>query len=88
MVYVYMLFSKKHKELYIGFTNDLRKRIIEHNSGKVRSTSSKKPHKLIYYEAYTNELDARKREKMLKLRGQARHQLKLRLKNTLAQNES
>jgi hypothetical protein len=46
------------------------------------------PHTLIYYEAYGDESDARRREKMLKLRGQAKNQLKLRIKNTLAQNES
>ena len=88
MFYVYVLNSKKYKELYIGSTNDLRKRIIEHNKGKVESTKKKKPYKLIYYEAYYVESDARRREKMLKLRGQARNQLKLRLKDTLAQNES
>ena len=87
MFYVYVLNSKKYDELYIGSTNDLRKRIIEHNKGKVESTKKKKPYKLIYYEAYYVESDARRREKMLKLRGQARNQLKLRLKDTLAQNE-
>ena len=49
---------------------------------------SKKPYILLYYEAYNTESDARRREKMLKLRGQARNQLKLRIKDTLAQNES
>jgi putative endonuclease len=88
MFYVYILKSKRYGELYIGSTNDLRARIIEHNRGRVESTKRKKPYKLIYYEAYEIESDARRREKMLKLRGQARHQLKLRLKDTLAQNES
>lgn len=87
MFYVYMLKSKTYDELYIGSTNDLKRRILEHNSGKVQSTHIKKPYKLIYYEAYGAESDARRREKMLKLRGQARNQLLLRLKNTLAQNE-
>ena len=41
------------------------------------------PYKLIYYEAYGAETDARRRESMLKLRGQARKQLLLRLKDTL-----
>nr|QBM02546.1 hypothetical protein [uncultured archaeon] len=74
--------------MYIGSTNDLKRRIIEHNRGKVESTRNKKPYKLVYYEAYVEESDARRREKMLKLRGQSRNQLKLRLKDTLAQNES
>ncbi len=88
MFYVYILKSKKVDELYVGSTNDLKKRIVEHNKGRVESTKNKIPYKLIYYEAYCAETDARRREKMLKLRGQARNQLKLRIKDTLAQNES
>ena len=88
MFYVYVLNSDKYKELYVGSTNDLKRRIIEHNRGKVESTKLYRPYKLIYYEAYSMESDARRREKMLKLRGQARIQLLLRLKDTLAQNES
>jgi putative endonuclease len=86
MFYVYVLSCLNNNELYIGSTNDLRRRIIEHNKGKVPSTRNKLPYKLVYYEAYGSELDARQREKMLKLRGQARNKLKLRLKNTLARN--
>ena len=83
MFYVYLLKSQKFEELYIGSTNDLRKRLTEHNRGKVFSTKRKMPYKLLYYEAYSEESDARRRESMLKLHGQARNQLKLRLKNSL-----
>jgi len=85
---VYLLKNKKYNELYISSKNNLKRRIQEHNEGKVKSTKNKKPYKLIYYEAYEVEADARRRERMLKLRGQARHQLKLRLTNTLANKES
>jgi putative endonuclease len=89
MFYVYVLHSSRQGELYIGSTNDLKKRIVEHNNGEVRSTKTKRSYKLVYYEAYEIESDARRREKMLKLRGQARKQLLLRLSGTLAhQNES
>lgn len=88
MFYVYLIKSKKYKELYIGSTNDLKNRLVEHNKGKVKSTERKRPYKLIYYEAYEIESDARRREKMLKLRGQARRQLLSRLTATLAKNES
>lgn len=88
MFYVYLLHSIKFDELYIGSTNDLKNRLKEHNNGKVSSTKDKRPYKLIYYESYLSEKDARYREKMLKLRGQARNQLLLRLKFTLAQNNS
>jgi putative endonuclease len=88
MFYVYVLKSIKCDELYIGFTNDLKKRLIEHNKGNVFSTKTKQSYKLIYYEAYITEADARRRESMLKLRGQARVHLLTRLKDTLKQNEN
>lgn len=83
MFYVYILKSDKSDELYIGSTNDLKNRLIEHNKGGVRSTKAKQPYKLLYYEAFRADSDARRRESMLKLRGQARRQLLARLKDTL-----
>lgn len=88
MFYVYVLKSEKYDELYIGSTNDLKRRLSEHNAGKSTATKIKRPYKLIYYEAYVAESDARRRESMLKLRGQARRQLKDRLLDTLLQSES
>jgi putative endonuclease len=88
MFYVYVIQSKKSSNLYVGSTNDLKERITKHNKGLVKSTRKHKPYVLIYYEAYKIESDARRREKMLKYRGQARNKLKLRIKDTLAQNES
>lgn len=79
MFYVYVLKSKKDGEMYIGSTNDLRRRIQEHNSGLVGSTKSRTPFELVYYEAYKSEKDARKREQNLKLRSRALAQLKKRL---------
>jgi len=76
---MYILKSKKDGNLYIGSTNDLRRRIKEHNKGKVISTSLRKPLELLYYEAYKSEKDARHREKNLKLRSRALEQLKRRL---------
>ena len=79
------LYSKKQKDnkLYIGSTNNLRKRLKEHNDGKVFSTKSRIPFKLIYYEAYKSEKDARKRESNLKLRSRAFAQLKKRIEKSL-----
>lgn len=87
MFYVYVLKNNINDELYIGSTNNLRRRFLEHNKGKVFSTKSKGPYKLVYYEAYGKEGDARIREKMLKFRGQARNQLIKRLKYTLGKIE-
>jgi len=79
MFYVYLLKSLKDDNLYIGFTNDLQRRMEKHNSGKVFSTKSRAPFKLIYYEAYLSESEARKREHNLKLRANAFNQLKRRI---------
>lgn len=83
MFYLYILGSKKDEKLYIGSTNNLKKRLIEHNSGKVPATKPRIPLKLLYYESYLAEQDARSRESKLKLRGQARFHLLKRLKYTL-----
>jgi len=79
MFYSYILKSKKDNNLYIGSTNNLRKRLKEHNDGKVLSTKSRIPIELVYYEAYKSERDARKRESNLKLRSKAFAQLKKRI---------
>lgn len=83
MYYVYILKSRKDFLLYIGSTNDLRKRLREHNEGKVFSTKSRQPFELVYYESYKSESDARKREKNLKLRSRAFTQLKRRIQESL-----
>lgn len=83
MYYVYILRSKKDNNLYYGYTNDLRRRLLEHNSGKNRSTKSRVPFELRYYEAYFNEEEARSREYSLKKNGRALAQLKLRLPKSL-----
>ncbi len=66
MYCVYLIQNKVTKEIYIGYTNDLRKRIIEHNQGLNKSTKYRKPLLLIYYEAYVSLKDAQIREKKLK----------------------
>jgi len=83
MFYVYIIRSRKDNLLYAGSTNDLKKRLAEHNAGKVYSTKRRIPFELIYYEAYRAEKDARHREKNLKLRSNALYQLKVRIKDSL-----
>ena len=82
MYYVYLL-SNENNNLYTGCTNDLKRRLVEHNEGKTHST---KNHlwKLVYYEAYTSKDDAFNREKMLKQHGYSIRHLKSRLKNSLS----
>ncbi len=83
MAYVYILKSKKDGCLYTGSTNDLNRRLSEHNSGLVFSTKSRVPFELVYYEAYKSEEDARYREKNLKIRSRAFAQLKKRIKESI-----
>ena len=66
MFYVYVLLSLKDKKFYIGFTNDVRRRLKEHNSGKNISTRLRLPVKLIYYEAHLSKDDAERRERYFK----------------------
>jgi len=66
MYFVYILQSRKDNKLYIGYTEDLRVRFSLHTNGKVISTKNRRPLELIYYEAYKNQLDAKKREIFLK----------------------
>lgn len=53
--YIYVLESAKHDTLYVGYTNDLRKRLEEHNRGHNQSTKPYLPWHLIYYEACLNK---------------------------------
>ena len=80
--YIYVLESQKDGNWYTGYTNDLKKRLKEHNDGKNTSTKYRRPLKLIYSEACLNEQDARAREKYLKS-GMGKRYLKNRLKKYL-----
>ena len=82
MYYVYVLQSKKDKNIYIGYTADLMRRFGEHNSLCVKSTKSRAPFELVYYEAYKDKGDATSREYFLKTH-QQRDLLKKRLLNSL-----
>lgn len=76
MYYVYMLQSPKADDLYIGFIPDLRRRMREHRS-------EHRNWRLIYYEAYASEKDARLRERRLKHHGSAKAELNKRLRTSL-----
>lgn len=80
--YVYILFSYKDKGLYIGFTSDLKARLVSHAKGRNQATTIRRPLKLIHYEYFTNKADAKAREEFLKS-GYGREQMKQFLKRTL-----
>lgn len=64
--YIYILYSHRDKGLYIGFTNNLKRRLTQHANGQVKSTHLRTPFRLIHYEYFINKHDAKAREKFLK----------------------
>jgi putative endonuclease len=76
MYYVYLLKNIENRNIYIGWTSDLKRRYIEHKK--------KNSHwQLIYYEAYISKQDAQVREKQLKQYGSSLGHLKKRIINCL-----
>ena len=67
-VYLLHLVKIGGKEFYIGYTEDLKERMKQHQDGKARTTRGRNP-RLIYYEAYTDKYMALRREKSLKSSG-------------------
>ena len=66
MFYTYVLQSGVDKELYVGWTVDLRSRLSKHNKGLVNSTVERRPLELVYYEACKDKKKAIDREKYFK----------------------
>ncbi|MEK7194189.1 MAG: GIY-YIG nuclease family protein [Patescibacteria group bacterium] len=83
MWYTYVLKSRKDSKWYTGISNDLRKRLAQHNGNKVVSTANRGPFELMYYEACVNQNDAAAREKYLKS-GMGKRYIKNRLKRFLS----
>jgi len=66
MYYVYILFSRKINKLYTGLTDDLRKRLDEHNRGLSIATKFGKPWELEFYAAFQSKSKAVEFEQYLK----------------------
>ena len=66
MYFVYVLFSEKLNKRYIGSTQNVDRRLNQHNLGKFKFTSGGIPWELIYKESFPTNADARKREIFLK----------------------
>ena len=65
--YVYIITNFNNKVMYIGVTNDIKRRLFEHTNKTVEGFTSKySVHKLVYVEHYTDAYLAIKREKQLK----------------------
>ena len=69
--------------MYTGFSSDLKRRFFEHQNGNVFSTKNHRPLRLIYYQAFLSEKDARREEIHLKSGGKAKNDLKSRITDSL-----
>ena len=77
MYFVYILQSEKDNQLYVGMTSNVERRLKQHNDGGVRSTSKRRPFKVIYKEPYSSRVEAREREKFLKSYKGAKEKLEI-----------
>ena len=78
--FVYLIVSKiknNKKYSYVGYTNNLKKRINLHNTGKGAKFTRGKIWKLVYYEKYDSKSTAMKNEYRLKKNYQLRKQIKI-----------
>ena len=82
MFYTYVLKSRRDGKYYIGYTNNLKRRLAEHQKALNMSTKYRLPLNLVYYEACLNMNDAKRRENYLKTT-QGRRFIGLRLKEYL-----
>ncbi len=64
--YIYILKSLDYEKTYVGITNDLKRRLSEHNSGNSIYTGKFKPWKIVYAEEYSTIQEARRKEKYFK----------------------
>ena len=67
--YVYMLKSEKDGSYYVGISENIIRRLKEHNTGKLKRTSKNKPHKIVFKREHANYKEARKHEVWLKKKG-------------------
>ncbi len=66
--FTYALYSERFNRLYIGQSDDIDRRLKQHNTGRVNSTKYYKPCRLIYSEKFESRNEAVRREKELKLK--------------------
>jgi putative endonuclease len=79
MFYAYVLKSKKNSRLYVGSTDNLKRRFTEHNTGiGGKYTRDNRPFEIVYYEAYTSYDLAKQSERFYKT-GYGREVLKSKL---------
>jgi putative endonuclease len=66
MIYVYVLKSFERNYIYVGITENLIRRLKEHNNGYNKTTKPYAPFELIHQEEFSNRKEARTKEKYYK----------------------
>ena len=66
MWHVYILKSEKHGHYYTGYTEDLKKRLKQHNDGKTKSLKAQLPVRIVHVEDFLSKQEAYKRERQIK----------------------
>lgn len=66
MYYVYVIKSIKNNMLYVGRSSNLKRRIMEHKSGNVKSTKKMLPIVVVFYESFLSKQDSIRRERYFK----------------------
>ena len=75
--YAYMLKSRDKKDItYVGWTNNLKKRIKIHNAGKGAKFTKGRKWKVIYYEVFNSKKKAMQREYYIKKNKNLREKIK------------
>jgi putative endonuclease len=69
MYFTYIIKSLKDEKYYYGSCENLEKRLLTHNTGKVKSTKSRLPFVIHYFEEYSSRAEAQKREYFFKTIG-------------------
>ena len=78
--YAYMLKSRDKKDItYVGWTNNLKKRIEIHNAGKGAKFTKGRKWKVIYYEIFNSKKKAMQREYYIKKNRKLRKKIKKRI---------
>lgn len=63
---LYILQSTKNGRYYVGSTEDIKKRLVKHNNGEVKSTKAYRPWKIVYSESFVTREEAYRRELQVK----------------------
>ncbi len=87
MFLVYILQSLKDKCTYVGFSDNVEKRLIRHNQGCVNATKHRRPFKILFTEEAKDMQEAKKREKYWKS-GAGRRKLKYFFENGFPDNNA